>query len=192
MAKFGIVIAIVGIVVAIVSWILPDPRGSRVGRIAIITLFIGLGYAALTVVFPDPWGRTDTNNDVQSVEISFPHKQDQPPLPDSITVEGRSSGLAQGEVIWVAHSPIGDRKTWYLPGGPCIIRNGKEWNCPAMIVGKPVDSGTFEIIALVANGDAQNELIGHVREAACTKNAITMQNIPRGARIADSVMITRR
>lgn len=124
-----------------------------------------------------------------SVKITYPANLGRVDMTE--TIIGTVQGLQEGEAIWVVLF-IKDVGRYYPQNLPATIEAGGRWSSLAYI-GVPSDDGMrFDILAIIANAEAQNAFKAYLAEAGENNNWAGMEVLPQGAVIYDRVTVTRR
>ncbi len=109
----------------------------------------------------------------------------------SETLRGTVEGLPPGQVIWVVIF-VQDVGRYYPQNRPADIEAGGKWSS-LVYIGQPNDSGKrFDIIAVVANGEAQNAFNVYLADARDRSDWPGLEALPAGATIHDRITVTRK
>jgi hypothetical protein len=108
-----------------------------------------------------------------------------------VTIDGESQLLPANTVIWVVvYLPVTGR--YYPQNFPADVQANGEWSSTAYI-GQQNESGLdADIIAVVADGSAQNAFKTYLLEAKDKNDFSGLERLPKGATIYDRVSVVRR
>jgi hypothetical protein len=190
-ATAGIVGAITGVValiVALLTYFKVDPASPRLRAWTIIGLAILVtGSSAFAIGrYSADNSKTDRESVVttaeQATEILSPEPDDR--IPFKISVKGRASGVQPGQVVWIVdRENNGD--AYYPHDFPCPIEPDGTWECDNIYIGVQEDSKRdepkrYEILAVIADGNAQKSLIQYHYTAVRLKDYRGVQGHPEG------------
>lgn len=103
-------------------------------------------------------------------------------------IEGTAKNVPEGKEVWIVIYPHTAVK--YYPIKEVSIQNEK-WELPAQF-GESKDTDTeFDIIALLANEQAQDEFTTYLEECEKSKSWPGIDELPEGVEIYDTVTVTR-
>ncbi len=106
-------------------------------------------------------------------------------------VRGTFEGLPEGKVIWVVLF-IPDVGRYYPQNRPADLEAGNKWSSLAYL-GIPSDTGKrFDILAVVADSEAQNAFNAYLAEARDRNNWAGLETLPPGAVIHARITVTRK
>jgi hypothetical protein len=107
-------------------------------------------------------------------------------------VEGVSTNVPVDNVIWVFVS-VPNINRYYPMDNPAILQYNGEWSSQTTL-GRDIDSGgQFDILVVLADIDAQNEINTYLSQNVNPPNGIYhgMPKLPSGATVFDMVRVTR-
>lgn len=103
-------------------------------------------------------------------------------------IEGTAKNVPEEKAVWIVVYPHTAVK--YYPIKEARIQNEK-WELPAQF-GESKDTDTeFDIIALLANEQAQDEFATYLEECEQSKSWPGIDELPEGVEIYDTVTVTR-
>lgn len=108
-----------------------------------------------------------------------------------VTIDGESQLLPANSVIWVVvYLPVTGR--YYPQNFPADVQANGEWSSTAYI-GQQNESGlAADIIAVAADGSAQNVFNTYLIEAKDKNDFSGLEQLPKGVTIYDRVSVIRR
>ena len=121
------------------------------------------------------------------VEITYPY--DGAIVEIREMVRGTSQKIAEGQAIWIVVYVDG---RYYPQDDPADVQVDGDWSSLAFI-GIEEDVGRkFDIIAVLANKDAQDAFNAYLVQAKVKKTWPGLEKLPNGAEIYDRITVTRR
>jgi hypothetical protein len=190
LALIGLVVTVIGIVVATMAWLVPRSRALRALRhprtqgIGIGVLLGALILFTVSFLWPDrnaSSGVTTSSTTTHAVSrrtaITSPGQDDV--VPHEISVRGTASGLRPGEVVWLVDREEGG-DLYYAHDHACPVRDGGAWHCPGVIIGVEKDTKRYEIIAVIIDADALNRFLDWQYNGVETGQYPGMAGLPEG------------
>ncbi len=106
-------------------------------------------------------------------------------------IRGTFEGLPEKTVIWVVLF-IPDVGRYYPQNQPADLEANNRWSSLAYL-GVPSDTGKrFDILAIVADTEAQNAFNAYLADARARNNWAGLEALPQGARIYARITVTRK
>lgn len=183
------IISIMGL--AIANWVRKHPPQDSLTpkiwcKIAAITMVVCLlilvsvaGIVILKVAGPkEPAVRITYPSDGAHVEIRE-------------MIRGTSQNIPKGQVIWIVVYPQAAGR-YYPQNDPADVQANGDWSSLAFI-GIEEDVGRkFDIVAVLANKDAQDAFNAYLAQAKDKKTWPGLEELPNGAVIYDRITVTRK
>ena len=112
-------------------------------------------------------------------------------VPWEVSIEGTSSGVPDNSSIWGCVLPPNMR--YYPQPAPATKSLDGRWHATAFVGQEPAaDVGKlFVIIALVSDGEANEELLEYVRVSESTGRWLGIPSLPTGAYLCHEVKVVR-
>ena len=104
-------------------------------------------------------------------------------------VNGTAKNIPSEHKVWILVHPLATTKLYPQHGNVNIIN--EKWSIQAELGGKENVGETFEIIAVLANENAHEELTNYINTGRNTDSWPGIDNIPDGADVYDEVTVTR-
>jgi hypothetical protein len=124
-----------------------------------------------------------------NVDITYPSQNSNVGIAE--VVQGTSQNIPGGKSLWIlVYIPTLDR--YYPMLNPPLLQSNGDWSCLTTI-GGPTDSGTFQIVAMLTDKNAQNAFDTYNKNSAPTGNypGILTQELPSGLIEYQRVNVTR-
>jgi len=148
--------------------------------VCIAIAVINTGFLGWRLLRPEP---------TTSVAIVYPANLAR--VDQAETVRGTVQALPAGQVIWVVvfAQEVG---RYYPQNRPADVEAGGKWSSLAYI-GMPADTGKkFDILAVVANAEAQDAFGVYLADARDRSDWAGLEALPAGAVIHDRIAVTRK
>lgn len=102
-------------------------------------------------------------------------------VPYELDISGTATGLRPGEVVWLFDHQDRDPEL-YPEDFPCPVEEDGTWFCPDVIIGEENDDRRYEVVAVIADAEAQRGIIRYHNEniQSETPYAHGMATFPRG------------
>ena len=118
------------------------------------------------------------------------------PVPDALVGdveggEGQSKNVPDGNTIWVVVVPAPGGR-YYPQGEPIVNIADGQWETAALFQNEAGEPGSFEILAVVADHDAHDQLHEATTLAELGELGPALEELPDGAKVYDRITVFRR
>lgn len=154
-----------------------------------LTLLMGLAACSRAAILPLP-NPTPSPSPVKT-EIKITYPSEGATVQQTESVKGTSQAIPDGHTIWVVvFIPTIGR--YYPQNYPASAQPNGNWSSIAYL-GVEKDAGLrFEILAVLANHNAQAAFNNYLKDARDKKSYPGLEQLPKEAVIYDRITVTRR
>ena len=174
------IIAIIGAVAAILAAIIQ--RGP-LNKKYIIVIIVAVTLIIPAILYYSP-------NTSAEVDIRIIHPSDSAMVNLIETIFGTANNIPEGKYPWILINPANSSK--YYPQKPINIRDDGRWSLPVQFGGEEHLGQKFDIIAILADQEANKEITNYINEGNRTDSWPGIDKIPAGAIVVDKITVTRR
>jgi hypothetical protein len=128
-----------------------------------------------------------TDGSTADVKITYP--SDSAIVNITETIIGTAKNIPEGQQLWIAIYPHTASK--YYPQNPVSIESNGNWDLPVQFGGALNAGEKFDIIALLADDNAQKKLINYIETSEKAKLFKGVRILPDGSKIITKLTVIR-
>jgi len=130
-------------------------------------------------------------NPHSKMEVAISYPTDQEMVEQSINVRGTYRNLKSDHVIWIMIY-VYDAGRYYPQNDSAIIEANDRWSSMAFIGGSNDIGKKFDIIVLIADEKAKNDITQYLEDAKERYSWDGLLTLPKGAIIFDRITVQRK